>query len=319
MNPLAVLALVAVLASSCVVGEPTPEPDASMTSSASSGATPSAAAEPSLVAHEQIVPTPAGLLPPASVARVVGRGLRVRAEQPGLAGHDLILYSLSVGDPVLVYPDAESYLPPEKSSDGRGWYRVHVGGASINSYADGGIDGWVAEGENGLEWLALDPVTCFGPATLATLLAPPGSTDAWTTAWERLACQGGEPLQLEGLIESRCFDAPDTSYTFLPEFLAAPTSSCWGLAADDVDTDGHLRSGLNLDLSYPADSGALPQRGDLVRVRGHFDDPASSTCTAKTSIGQSLIDPEFLVFYCCERFVVDELAVIGHRDLAPLS
>jgi hypothetical protein len=316
------LALVlAFILSACGVGGPTPEPSASTTSSGD-GATASGTAEPtevepSLAAHAQVVPTPAGLLPPDSVARVVASGLRVRAEQPGLPGHDQIVYSLSVGDPVLVFSDAESYLPPEKSPDGRGWYRIHVGGASANSYADGGIDGWVAEGEDGLEWLTLEPLTCLGPATLALLLAPPGSTDEWATAWERLACQGAEPLQLEGVIVSRCFDAPETSYTFHPDFLASP-SRCWGLVADDLDADGNLINGLNLDLSYPADFGALPQRGDLISVRGHFDDAASTTCTAETSFGQSLIDPEFLVFYCRERFVVDELTVTGHRDLAPL-
>ncbi len=177
--------------------------------------------------------TPAGLLPPDSVARVLGQGLRVRAEPPGLPGHDQVLYSLSVGDLVLVVSGAESYLSPELSPDGRGWYLVHVGGPSINSYADGGIDGWVAEGEHGLEWLAAEPVTCLGPVTLALLLASPDQDDRWTTAWEQLACQRGEPLQFEGVAEATCFDATETSYTFHPDFLASP-NMCSGLVVDDI-------------------------------------------------------------------------------------
>ncbi len=80
--------------------------------------------------------------------------------------------------------------------------------------------------------------------------------------------------------------------------------------------DGN-HSGLALDLRYRENVG-WPPRGDILRVSGHFDDPASSTCTAESAFGPSRIDPEYLVLFCRERFVVDEFTVIGHRDLAPL-
>jgi len=316
------LVLVAVILSACGVGALTPEPSTTTDSSSSEDAAPRAtagtthAAEPSVAPYPPVVPTPAGILPPDSVARATVRGLRVRAEPPGLAGYEQVLYSLSVADLVLVVSSAESYVPPEASPDGRGWYEVHVGGAEVNSYADGGINGWVAEGENGLEWLEPDPLICRGSDTLVGVLLPPSSRGhEWATRWERLACYGARQLELEGVAEVLCFDAPETSYTFTPDFLASP-SLCSGLVVDDIDADGY-HSGLALDLRYRKDA-AWPLRGDLLRASGHFDDPASSTCAAESAFGPSRIDPTFLVLFCRELFVVDEFAVIGHRDLAPL-
>jgi hypothetical protein len=255
-----------------------------------------------------------GILPPDSVARVVAGGLRVRGGHAGAPEYDHILYSLSAGDLVLIGSGPWSYVPAKASPDGRGWYEVHVGGASIDSTADGGINGWVAEGDGGLEWLAAEPVTCLGPATLALLLAPPDQEDRWTTAWERLACQGGEQLELEGVSEALCFEGAESPYTFAPFFLASP-DMCSGIVVDDIDADGN-HSSLALDLRY-RENVAWPQRGDLLRVSGHFDDPASSTCTATASFSPSLVDPEFLILFCRERFAVDEHTIIGHRDLAP--
>jgi hypothetical protein len=319
MKRLGITALLACILSGCAAGQATPDPSTtgepseteSSTAGASAGAT---GAEPSAAAHAPVVPTPVGILPPDSVARVVGKGLRVRAGQPGSPDYDHVLYSLSVGDLVLIDWGPWSYLPPEASPDGRGWYEVHVGGASIDSMAAGGIDGWVAEGDDGLEWLAAEPVTCLGPATLALLLAPPDQEDRWTTGWERLACQGGGQLELEGVAEALCFEGTESPYTFAPFFLASP-DRCAGIVLDDIDPDGN-HSSLALDLRYQGDV-AWPPRGDLLRLSGHFDDPASSTCTATASFEPSEVDPEFLVLFCRERFVVDEFVVIGHRDLAP--
>ena len=283
---------------------------------APSATAPLTGAEPSAAAHAPILPTPAGLLPPDSVARVTANGLRVRGNPPGTLGHEQVLYSLSVGDFVLVELGAWSYLPPESSPDGRGWYSVHVGGAEAMSYADGGINGWVAEGENGLEWLEPDPLICGGSDTLAGVLSPPSSkAHEWATGWDRLACHGGRQLELEGVVEWLCYEGTTEPTIYRPGFLAGP-NICSGIVVDDIDADGNHGS-LALDLRYPDGFGSGPDRGDLVRVRGHFDDPASSTCTAESPFGPSRIDPEFLVLFCRERFVVDELTVNGHRDLAP--
>jgi hypothetical protein len=311
--------LLAFILSACGVGQPTPDPSTTAGPSRIESGTPSATAgatgaEPSATAHAPVVPTPVGLLPPDSVARVVVGGLRVRAGHSGAPEFGDVVYSLSAGDLVLIGSNPWSYVPPEASPDGRGWYEIQVGGASINAFADGGIHGWVAEGDGGLEWLTAEPVTCLGPTTLALLLAPPGQEGEWTTSWERLSCQGGQQLELEGVAEALCFEGVESPYTFDPFFLASP-DMCAGLVVDDIDADGN-HSSLALDLRY-RDGVAWPPRGDLLRVSGHFDDPASSTCTAITGFGPSLVDPEFLVLFCRERFAVDEHTIIGHRDLAP--
>lgn len=318
------LLLVAIVLSACGAGDPSPV--SSTTISPGPSSVPSASAqptgeEPTATAHSPVVQTPAGILPPDSVARVVAVGLRVRDGKPGSPGHDDVSYSLAVGDLVLIGQDPLSYLPPESSPDGRGWYAVHVGGPSVNSYADGGINGWVAEGEKGLEFLEAQPVICPGPATLKALLAPPDTFDLWTTAWEQLACHGGEGLELEGVIETPCYEGAETPLDYQPSFLASP-DICSGRAfvVDEIDADGH-HSSLALELRFPPEFGAWPERGELVSVRGHFDDPASSTCSVKTQPDYDFVvayDPEFVVLGCRERFVVDELMVIGHRDLAPL-
>jgi hypothetical protein len=316
----AILVLIAVAVSACGVGRGSPGSSPTMTPASSNSAAPSATAETSGVAHASVaayppvVSNPVGILPPASIARVVVTGLRVRAGHPGVPEYDDVVYKLSAGDLVLIDSLPWAYLPPEASSDGRGWYAVHVGGASIDSYMDGGINGWVAEGDGGLEWLAAEPVTCLGPATLALLLAPPGQDDRWTTAWERLACHGNEQLELEGVAEAPCFEGVESPYTFDPFFLAGP-DMCSAIVVDDIDADGN-HSALALDLRYREDV-AWPPRGDLLRVSGHFDDPASTTCNAVSNFGPSLLDTEFLVLFCRERFVVDAHTVIGHRDLAP--
>jgi hypothetical protein len=250
---------------------------------------------------------------------VTANGLRVRGGPPGSPGHDEVIYALSVGDLVLVGSSPLSYLPPEFTPDGRGWYEVHVGGAELDSYMDGGINGWVAEGEDGLEWLAAEALICRGADTLAGVLYPPeqgAATHEWATAWDQLACYGGEQLHLEGVIDLLCFEGSMLPFDQSPHHLAAPVT-CTGLIPDGgADFQA---TGVSLGLRF-REGRAFPQRGELVRIVGHFDDPASSTCTFSPSadVYPPPFDAEFLVLFCRERFVVDELTVIGHRELGPL-
>ena len=330
MKPIiASLILLAVVASACGMGEGLsrgPIPAGRSPSLASSAPTASAestdAAPPSVAPYAPVAQAPVGILPPDSVARVIANGLRVRGGPPGSPDHDQIVYSLAAGTLVLIGSSPLSYVPPESSSDGRGWYEVHVGGAEVDSYADGGINGWMAEGENGLEWLELAPIQCRGSDTLAGVLYPPdqgGEAHEWATAWDQLACYGGGPLELQGVIEFLCMEGSMLPFDMTPYHLAAPVL-CTGLIPDDIDVEGHSPSGLSLGLRFDEAWGAYPARGEVVRISGHFDDPASSTCTFKPSadVNPPPFDPQFLVLFCRERFVVDELTVVGHRDLAPL-
>ncbi len=61
------------------------------------------------------------------------------------------------------------------------------------------------------------------------------------------------------------------------------------------------------------------KRGDVLRLRGHFDDPAATSCSAETGPGFEgvAVDVSFLLLFCREQFVPDEWEVIDHRQLAP--
>ena len=60
-------------------------------------------------------------------------------------------------------------------------------------------------------------------------------------------------------------------------------------------------------------------RGDVLEVRGHFDDPQATSCTADTEPGIDArrLDVPFLVLFCREQFVPEEWKLVDHRELAP--
>jgi hypothetical protein len=305
---------------------PTVQPDPTSPSSPTSAPDPSV--RPSAEAADPVVAAPGGILPPASIALVTADGLRVREGMPGTPEHARVIYTLNAGD--LVYLASQNsasgtvfgYVGPEESPDGLGWYQVHVGGSGPMTWIDGGITGWIAEGSAGLEYLELLPVSCPADVTLETVIYRLGQTpdaDEWMTAWDRLACFGGREMTLTGVWEHLCFEGTMTPYTFEPSHIAVPFD-CIGMVLDDFDADGYSRRAGGLPLRMRDELMANPpERGDVVTVQGHFDDPLASTCTATGPEGFDgvMLDPEFLVLYCREQFVVEEITVVGHRDLAP--
>jgi hypothetical protein len=72
--------------------------------------------------------------------------------------------------------------------------------------------------------------------------------------------------------------------------------------------------GRPLLLRISPDSGLqLPTvGGQILRVTGHFNDPAASTCEMSGQpIDGPAISPETAQLYCREQFVLDEYEVIG--------
>jgi hypothetical protein len=53
--------------------------------------------------------------------------------------------------------------------------------------------------------------------------------------------------------------------------------------------------------------------GSIVRVTGHFSDPASTTCTISTFDGGRAVavDPRTAELFCRDQFVLDAVEVIG--------
>jgi hypothetical protein len=268
-----------------------------------------------------VVEPPADLLPPGSLARVTGDGLRVRGGPPGSPEHDDVAYTLNAGDEVLVDWSPLAYVAPSESPDGRGWYSVHVGGSSVMSYIDGGVNGWVAEGEESLEYLESVPGRCSSERNLEHLIFPTftgGDQENLTTPWERLACNGDQELELTGVFEYICPEGGVYPYRFQPHL--APPQWCTALMIDAIDADGHLRYAQGLVVRFADFAPTDLARGDLLRVRGHFDDPASASCSAETEPGFEgrAVDVPFLVLFCREQFVPDEWELLDHRELAPL-
>ena len=327
-------ALVALILASCATAQPAGSPSTAPASARSASAQPSAvpsvvasgtaapvpSAEASEAAQAAVVEPPAGLLPPGSEATVTADRLRVRGAAPGVPGHEEVLYTLNSGDVVLVDWSPLAYISPEESPDGRGWYSVHVGGSSVMSYIDGGINGWVAAGENGLEYLEHEPVSCGSARDLENLVFSPftgGDQERLTTPWERLACNGDRALELKGVFEIFCNEGGNYPYTFEPH-LAVP-QWCTGLIIDAIDADGFAQYAPGLAVRFPEFAPTDLERGDLLTVQGHFDDPAATSCTAEAGadFGGLAVDPAFLVLFCREQFVPDSWEVTGHRDLAP--
>jgi hypothetical protein len=336
MNRLQVLGLVALGLAGCTAAEPggsatasSPPASASAaesaapsaTAQASQPATPSASAEPSAGEEAAVVEPPSDLLPPGSVARVTADGLRVRGGPPGSPEHKDVRYTLNAGDLVLVDWTPLAYVSPSESADGRGWYSVHVGGASVMSYIDGGVNGWVAAGEDGLDYFEHEPVPCTSARDLENLIYSPftgGDQEQITTPWQRLACNGDRQLELTGILDYVCPEGGIYPYRFDPH-LAAP-QWCTALMIDAIDPEGFAQYGQGLVVRFPEFAPSDVERGDVVRVRGHFDDPASTSCTAETEAGFDgfAVDLPFLVLFCREQFVPEEWEVIDHRELAPL-
>ncbi len=333
MTTVRAIPLIALLLVGCATADPgeasgvatPPASDAAAASggpSATASASSSVSAVPSESPAEATAPVdpPSDILPPGSVARVTADGLRVRGGPPGIPDHESLEYTLNEGDLVLVAWSPLAYISPSESPDGRGWYNVHVGGASVMSYIDGGVNGWVAAGEDGLEYLEHVPVSCRSERDLENLIYSPftgGDQETMTTPWERLACNGTRQLELTGVLDYVCPEGGVYPHRFEPH-LAAP-GWCSALMIDAIDADGYAQYAQGLIVRFPEFVPSDLERGDVIRMRGHFDDPASASCTAETLPGfeGAAVDVPFLVLFCREQFVPDEWEVIDQRELAP--
>ena len=117
----------------------------------------------------------------------------------------------------------------------------------------------------------------------------------------RLACFGGSSLSFDATISKPILDCGigprvEPAWFCLPGvFLAVP----------DASPDTGLQS---LDAYWDPASGLTPTSftaGRTMRITGHFDDPAASTChVASVPKGQSPEPPGAVVLGCREAFIV---------------
>lgn len=292
------------------VGTPAP-PDAtempdSTAESSDSPATSSTASPTADPRPTPLVRPPDDLLPPYGVARVTGDGLRLRAEPS--AGAEVVA-TLAAGELLGVAWGGALASGPVQA-DGLTWYSVlrlaDLPVSPTGSYYElidqTGAGGWVAAGEGSNRFLELVPARCVARDPDLGLL------DAWTP-WERLSCLGGRSITFEGVYGcGGCGGfAPGV---WQPEWLASP------LNFDAVSVDPDERIGP-MSLRFPPDGPEPPEAGAIVRVTGHFDDPASAGCERAPGDPPEPEDPRMSELYCRVQFVVETYEIIGTFDDFP--
>jgi hypothetical protein len=303
MRRLTVLAaLTAILLVGCqggTTGSASPSASPSGSSAASQAASPSAEASAPPESNETIErSTTDGILPPESLALVMVDNLRVRGE-PSLAGP--ILHSFDTGTRITVVGNP-SFLGPVVA-DGYDWYLV-VHRTDENDPSTE-ILGWAAAGDPATPFLATLKPRCDRPA------------DVLLTAYEQLACYGDAPLTLEGTYGcGGCGGfAPGT---FEPGWLANPISPPFSVLTAKPGK-GIGRIDIHVPPELLANFFEYPVEGSIIRVVGHFDDPAATTCqiipgdqVTPGGVGPGVpADSRAAIMYCRERFVVDSYVPIG--------
>ena len=226
---------------------------------------------------------PDGFLPPNSLVRVVVDQLQLRTG-PGLAAS--VQGTALRGERFSV----AAYFGPVVR-DGVDWYRL---GPAIG----GDLDAWAAAGSGEDRYLEVVPPDCpSGDPALATLIN-------MASDWDRLACSGDRSLSLEGTLGCGVCDGT-MGGDFEPFWLAYPRVGLF--LWDD------FQAGVGpLTVRTPPDF-EIPALGSIVRVSGHYSDPASTTCTMSTFEGEqaTAVDSRTAELYCREQFVLDTVEVIG--------
>jgi hypothetical protein len=248
------------------------EPSASASPSPSVGATPTSEPSPTPVPTPGFE-VPAGILPPNSRAVVTLDGLRVRE----VAGLNATVLDTLPADTVV---EVDGWGP--KVVDGIDWYSVTYGdNRSRSAYA--------AVGSGGMRYLELLPPRCEeGEPDLAAL--------GRLTAWEQLACFGERSVTVTGTYGCICGLYYPADTNFEPSWLAGSSLAWFGAVT----------------LRIPPEAGLhLPPLGSILRVTGHFSDPASTTCVLNGAYGGAGPDPRIAELYCREQFVVDAYEIIG--------
>ena len=289
----------------------TPEPTPSVSASVSPSASPAA--------RLPVVTPPPGILPPGSTATVAVDGLNVRE---GPAATAKVVATLAKGDTVTVLHDIENPLPVIVSGVSwyEVWYEVPAGAAQHL--------GWVAAGESGLAYLepptgeTCDDLPGDG-VTLAQVIEAGG--------WHRLACLGNAPLTLTGVIDFHCQGGLRHG-TYEPAWMVdwCPTQTVTPEATvdkcDNYDCESSKPPWLGpatldhytLDLVAAPGGPSVQPRGTIVRVVGHFDDPASATCRIEPGSDNAGFAGAWTgasELLCREQFVVTQIDQVGFMAL----
>jgi hypothetical protein len=267
------------------------------TIASASGGEASAVSTASVTAAATAEPTPQPLAPD-TMALVMVNDLNMR-EEPASGAKSL--GHLTAGTRVFV-------VQGPNQADGLGWYEIaqecRPHSSLCISREGAGRIGWAAgSSSSGDQWLAPAPIECAAHPDLDALLA--------IDRLEVLACYGNQTLRLQGVIWRPCCGYVG-AISYEPSWLS------WPGGPPVLTTGGELSSrGIVLRIK-PPDTLDHVKYADIVRVTGHFDDPAAETCTITVDPSADpsvVIDPKDLAYApmgCRMEFVVDSIKVDGN-------
>ena len=262
--------------------------------------TPTASGEASAFAR------PRDVLPVLAEVRVTADGLRLR-RGPGTT-YDVVA-TVNEGDLLYVTRGSSPDLAPRRA-DGFEWYGVQYapgyGGWPVEPEMEDRVEGYIAARSTSEAFLELVAPECPDQVTdLASVVS--------MTPYERVACLGDRELTLEGTFGCPFCDSLLYPWSTEPAWLAT-----WQIHLDMLVPSWSPYPPFpgSIELAVPPDGVDLgpDQRGAIVRVTGHFDDPRSVDCTITPGASAGTIEPvhdEAAEWYCRERFVVESWEVIG--------
>ena len=310
-----IVGILAVIVAACAGGPPTPGPSQTASGGAAASGEPMSSAGASVGPTSTPESTPAvatsapssvrisGPYVPSTGVRVIVDGLRIREEPSTEAG---ILAGLDSGD-VLVLGSLPRLI------DGRVWYfasRVAEDGEMPDRLPpeEDRPQGWVAVRDGETDYVEpLPPRPCPGVVSLETVTELLGT--------ERLACFGGSSIALKGVYG--CGGCGGfTPGEFSPRWLTHP------FVAEQLSVDPPA-DWAHVILRIRPDGPDKPEQASIVRVVGHFDDPASERCELSVSVDgtEALVRvPErFAVAVCRDEFVLESYEVLGTDPDFPLG
>jgi len=181
------------------------------------------------------------------------------------------------------------------------WYRVGVV-QSVTCQENCNLIGHIATPLAAAEepWIAEVAIDCPSSPLTAQALAALAPLEA-------LHCYGRNELVISGTVDAECCADPG-SIAFTPAWLASPYPPA------------HLRPEVLTTLvvgfrPHPDAELEAPEAGDVVRVTGHFEDPAATSCRAAVEEDSpepaEPPNPARLVLDCRATFVWTDYEVTG--------
>ena len=266
----------------------------------SAGATSSVAASASVAASESASAEPTPSPTPAQAPVIANRSIVEVGDEP-LNLREQPSDSASVLSELA--PGLRLFTIGEPTDAGElRWYRVGVVNRDCADDCSriGHVATPIAADEE--PWIAEVAIDCpSSPMTVEALVG--------LAALEALHCYGRTDIVVTGTIDTPA-STPPVVIEYTPEWLAGPAPAQFAGPGGAIG----FHAAPDSDLE-------VPERGDVVRVTGHFEDPAATSCRASPADGQEepveVPQPARVVLDCRATFVWTDYEVTGSEDLGP--